>query len=347
MKDNLLQKDLNYILDNTGDLWKELKGARIFITGGTGFWGLWLLESFVWATEHLKLNAEAVVLTRDPITLKTKAPHLLDHPAISFYVGDVRNYVYPKENFDYIIHAATDVVRKNTAEQMLDTIIRGTEHTLKFATLCGAKKVLLASSGAVYGKIPADMKCIPEDYQGEIDLNAPNGLYGLGKRVAEKIACEYADKNNFEVKIARGFACLGPYMQLDAHFAIGNFILNGLRGEPIHVLGDGTAYRSYLYAADLAIWLWTILFKGKTAYPYNVGSDDEISIMDLANIVADSFDLRFDVVFDKQPQKVNTAEYYVPLTKRANEELNLFPKINLSQALKSTIDWCLSKRVLL
>ena len=62
-------------------------GKRLFITGGTGFFGCWLLESFVWANDKLDLNAQAMILTRNPQAFQRKAPHLASHPAIQFCVG--------------------------------------------------------------------------------------------------------------------------------------------------------------------------------------------------------------------------------------------------------------------
>ena len=96
---NPLAEDLDHILTHTRDLWEELRGQRIFITGGTGFFGCWLLESFVWANDKLNLNAEAIVLTRNYEAFLKKAHHLATNTAIKFHIGDVRDFEFHAGNF--------------------------------------------------------------------------------------------------------------------------------------------------------------------------------------------------------------------------------------------------------
>jgi nucleoside-diphosphate-sugar epimerase len=178
---NPLENDLEHILAHTSSLWDELRGERIFITGGTGFFGCWLLESLAWANDRLGLNASALVLTRNPETFRSKVLHLAAHPAIQFHQGDVRDFLFPAGHFSYIIHAATEASAKLNAENpllMLETIVEGTRRTLEFARQCGAKKFLLTSSGAVYGKQPPDLTHMPEEYLGGPDPLDPRSAYG-------------------------------------------------------------------------------------------------------------------------------------------------------------------------
>ncbi|WP_347252317.1 NAD-dependent epimerase/dehydratase family protein [Legionella sp.] len=339
---NPLANDLDYILNQTAPLWEELRNQRIFITGGTGFFGCWLLESFLWINKKLDLNAEIFVLTRNIDNFANKYPYLYCQPSLNFCEGDVRNFTYPSGYFSHIIHAATDTNAKLIKEAPLtvfDSIVQGTKHTLEFARHCKAKKFLLVSSGAVYGKQPADITHIPESYPSLSYLTDTKSTYAVGKCAAEHFAYLYARQYELDVKIARCFAFVGPYLPLDGHFAIGNFIRNGLRGETIQIKGDGTPFRSYLYTADLAIWLWTILFKGETAYPYNVGSDEDYSLIDVAHLVASAFgnSIQVNVMLPKSEQGMT--ERYVPDTTRARTELPLAPPIKLIDAIKLTQAW--------
>lgn len=340
--ENPLSIDLDHILNHTKELWEEIKGQRIFITGGTGFFGCWLLESFAFANEKLGLGASALVLTRNLEAFRKKAPHLADNPAIAFYEGDICSFPFPEGVFSYVIHAASDASAKLNEEDpllMFDTIVDGTRRVLEFSRVCGAKKLLLVSSGAVYGKQPPQLTNTSEDYTGGPDPVDHSSAYGEGKRVAEFFCTQYGNQFGIETKIARCFAFVGPYLPLNINYAVGNFLMDGLKGGPIHVKGDGTPCRSYLYAADLAVWLWTIIIRGRPGTTYNVGSEKAISIVELARIVAKAFTSELKIVIDKKADERMPPERYVPLTEKVRNELGLRQEIDLEDAITRTIKW--------
>lgn len=344
---NPLSQDLEHILEHTKNLWEELRGKQIFITGGTGFFGCWFLETFIWVNRKLNLNAKALVLTRDYKRFQKKAPHLAESPEIKFHIGDVRDFVFPEGEFPYIIHAAAtsaEATFKGEDElEKLDTVVRGTKHTLDFALHCKAKKFLFTSSGAVYGRQPSYLTHISEDYIGAPLLSELSSVWGEAKRVAEFLCTYYFKKYGIETKIARCFSFVGPYLQLDIHYAIGNFIRDAIKGGPIEIKGDGTPLRSYLYAADLMIWLWTILFKGKPCFPYNVGSEREISIEELANLVAKCTGYPIEIRKAKKPDFNKPPSRYIPSTKRAQKELGLKETITLEEAIRKTFIYYFEK----
>jgi len=338
----LARTDLDHVLDHTRDLWDEVRGKRLFLTGGTGFVGCWLLESFAWANDKLGLNSSALVLTRNFEAFKEKAPHLANHPAIAFHPGDVRTFDFPGGEFAFIIHGAAESSTNLNNEDplaMFDVIVQGTRRVLDFAGLAGTKKMLFISSGAVYGKQPGNMTHVPEEYQGAPDTTDPASAYAEGKRAGELLCSLYARRTGLQAKIARCFAFVGPYLPLDIHFAVGNFIRDGLAGGPIRVKGDGTPYRSYLYAADLAIWLWTILLRGETCVPYNVGSEHALSIAELAAKVASIFPAPVEVQIAGKPLPGSIPERYVPSVRRAQRVLGLQQTFSLEQSMRATVLW--------
>ncbi|MES2825469.1 MAG: NAD-dependent epimerase/dehydratase family protein [Pseudomonadota bacterium] len=340
--------DVQLILDKTpAAVWSALCGQRIFITGGTGFVGCWLLEALLWANEQLQLGLSISVLSRSPKAFTAKAPHLANHPIVTLILGDVNDLGNIHELFDIVIHAATDVVKADADPvAILNNIIQGTRETLALTQRCNAKRYLLTSSGAVYGRQPSTLSHIPENYLGAPDTRDKNSAYGEGKRVSEWLTHCHARQYGLDAKIARCFALLGPYLPLDAQFAAGNFIRDGLDNKTISVNGDGTACRSYLYAADMAIWLLTILINGESGQNYNLGSDDSISIKDLAETVSTIIYGEKKITIASQPIENVPIQKYVPNIAKASHELHLFPYTDLPTAIRKTMSWEMNNRAL-
>jgi len=330
----LARIDLDHILAHT-DL-SSLRGQRIFITGGTGFFGCWLLESFLHANRALNLNAQATVLTRNPAAFAQKAPHLASDAAITLLAGDVKSYAFPTAHHEFIIHAATDSggqQANSTPEELRAAIVDGTRHTLRFAAATGTRRLLYTSSGAVYGPQPQAITHIPESYAGRAPAD---NIYGAAKIESEDLCLA---QPALESTIARCFAFTGPHLPLDAHFAIGNFIRDAMAGTPLHIKGDGTPRRSYLYAADLMIWLWTMLLRAPAGSIYNTGSEESVSIAELAAVTANTLRPGLHVQIDQKAIAGAPIAQYVPSTARAHEELNLRTLIPLDEAIRRTAAW--------
>src|ERR1700686_5346122 len=337
-----LAPDLELIAANTQGLWDELRGERVFITGGTGFFGCWLVESFCFVNHQLGLGAQATILTRNPQAFAQKCPHLASDPAVKLQSGDVHNFLLPTGEYRYVIHAATEASAKRASEALLETlstIVGGTERTLEFASTHGTRKMLLTSSGAVYGKQPADVTHVPESYAGAPDTVDASSVYAEGKRAAELLCALYQRKASLECKIARCWAFCGPHLPLDQHFAIGNFIGDVLAGRPIQIQGDGTPRRSYLYAADLAVWLWTMLFQAPALVPFNVGSAHDVSILELAQTVATTLKPQAEIRVAHQPVSGAAPRRYVPCVDRAREMLGLRQTVGLEECIRRTARW--------
>lgn len=346
----LPREDLDHVLEHTRELWNEARGQSFFITGGTGFFGMWLLETFAHANDALSLGMSAAVLTRNPGAFAQKAPHLASRRDLAFVAGDVRDFAYPSGEYTHIIHAATDVSDKINAEapgQILSATVGGTSRVLDFAKRAGTRKLLLTSSGAVYGKIPSGMTRVPETHIGAIDPLNPASVYGVGKIVSEHLCALAAKHSGLQAKIARCFAFVGPHISLDGHFAIGNFIRDAFNGAPIDIKGDGTPLRSYLYMADLAVWLWTILFRGQSLRPYNTGADHPCSIAELAAITNKALDTHSPVRIAQTHAPGAPVSSYVPDTTRARTELGLTSHFDITQGIQRTVRWLRTARTAL
>lgn len=260
---------------------------HVLLTGGTGFFGLALLRHFAALGSA---GPRLTVLSRNPAGFAAQHPTLAAQ--VRWLQGDVlQAHKLPRAQcFSHVLHAAADSTLgpQLSPLQRYDQIVSGTRCMLDFALACGAHRFLLTSSGGAYGRLPAGMLAVPETYHGMPDPMDSQHAYGVAKRTAEHLCALYGQSSGLEVVIARCFAFVGPDLPLNAHFAIGNFIRDALYADTITVNGDGSPLRSYLDQTDLAIWLMLLLHKGEAGAAYNVGSDEAISIAELAHLVRDT-----------------------------------------------------------
>jgi dTDP-glucose 4,6-dehydratase len=335
--------DLDAVFGRVVPALAELDGGSIFITGGTGFFGRWLLAMLVRARAS-GVACEVTLLTRSPDRFATECPDFAALPWLRLCEGDIRFFEFPKGRFSHIVHAAADTSADADSRpaQLISTIVDGTRRVLEFAALAGVRRLLFVSSGAIYGAQPAHLALLPETHPGACDPLDPHTAYGQAKRLAEHLCMVAAAHGPLEAVIARAFAVVGPGLPLAGHFAIGNFIADALAGREIEVKGDGTALRSYLYAADLAGWLLMLLAKGESGSAYNVGSDAEISIGDLARLIARRLDAP-GVSIAGRAGGANLRSRYLPSIAKAREKLGLDVWTSLDDAIDRTADYARAK----
>jgi len=336
-----IDDDIQDILVQCASIWNILDGKSIFITGGTGFIGRWLLESIYQANKTLKVDINVTVLTRSIDAFNLKEPHLVSCKEFTFLLGDVVNFDDNiSREFDYMIHAATEAsasLNEENPKLMFQTIINGTQNMLDFSVEKSIGKVLFLSSGAIYGQQPWEMHHISENWNGSLDCCDPKNTYAEGKRAAEMACSIYKKQFEVEISIARVFSLLGPYLPIDTHFAAGNFIRDSINGKTIVVNGNGLPERSFLYPTDMVVWLLHILVEKKGDI-YNVGSDESISIGKLAELVShiigsDGFEIR-----GKNDKGWNLGRY-VPSIDKISNNLCMKRKVTLTDAIFRTALW--------
>jgi len=328
----ILTEDIAAIDRQLAPHWAELNGARIFMTGGTGFIGRWMLEALAASDCY----AEVVILSRDPAAFAAKAPHLAQR--FQFVAGDICDFVAPSGGFTHVIHAATDAsahLNAHDPRRMFDTIVTGTRNALDLAVARGAGRMLFLSSGAVYGAQPWDVTHVGEEWPGGPDPRNTKSAYGEGKRAAELLCAIYGQQFGIDVVTSRIFALLGPLLSLDIHFAAGNFIRDAMAGRAIRIESAGTAVRSYLYVADLAAWLWLMLLRAPRGATWNMGSEEAVSIADLARRTSALLGGPGVEVLGRADAGWNPGRY-VPSTALVRDQLGVAPTISLDAAIRRT-----------
>jgi dTDP-glucose 4,6-dehydratase len=281
---------------------------------------------------------KVIVMSRHAESLLDEAPGLVGGN-VELYSADIT-----KTDFlpaaDYVIHAAasTDVRDYlSRPEEEKNNIQAGTYHYCELAKKFHEKsKILYISSGAVYGKQPDNLDRLEESFVSDSLSGMDPGKidYAFAKRDAEKAFVQLGSYG-MNVSVARCFAFVGPWLPRDQHFAIGNFIENILEKTPIVVKANHRVYRSYMHADDLVEWMMTIVDHASTECPiYNVGSDQEVLLGDLAEKLA----LSYGGFAHVNKITINKIDRYIPEISKAKNELRLELKLTSLAAIHRTIN---------
>jgi nucleoside-diphosphate-sugar epimerase len=337
----LPKDDLQFIYSKLSITIKDLDNKHIFITGATGFIGSWLTEFLVFAVEKYQLNLSISILTRNKDKFSSNYPYLSAAACLHVVEKDIRELDVDAldKPIDYIIHAATDAsasLNQDNPLLMAETIVQGTQNVLNLARKHSVTNILFLSSGAIYGKQPTDLQGFAEDYPSAPDCNNALSSYGEAKRYAELLCAIYNKQYGLPYVTARCFAFIGPRLPLDTHFAIGNFLHNVLHNQDIAIAGNGKAVRSYMYAADLTIWLLMILTQAKNCNVYNVGADQAYSIEQLAQTVISSANAPIKYKILGADSNNST---YTPNINKALVQLGINIYTGLPDAIMKTLAW--------
>lgn len=338
----LLASDLAEISDRLLPLAERLQGARILVAGGGGFIGTWLVESLLHLDQRAGLGASLVILTLDSESYAARAPHLAKDPRVLVHAGvlDGVDRLEGITGVTHVIHAASDVNRPMTPEEALAalrTLDQGTEGLLQAARMWPLQRFLYLSSAAVYDRLPPGHSFM-EDGPGCPPTPGAGSVYATGKRMAELRTSLHASCSGYAAVIARLGAFIGPLLPSDGVFAAGNFMGDALAGRRIRILGDGTAVRSYQYAADLAVWLWTLLLCGEPGEAYNVGGEIPVRLGELAEVINRVVGgPGVDVL--GAPDPARPVDAYLPPVNKAMDRFGLVNQVGLEAAIQRTLQW--------
>jgi dTDP-glucose 4,6-dehydratase len=302
--------------------------TRAVVTGGAGLVGSHLCDRLL--AEGWEVVCVDSLLTGNVDNLTAAS----SSDRFTFRRGDVRREFDVEGPVDWVLHFASPASPPDYLEHPIATLevgSLGTQNCLELARTKGAS-FMLASTSEVYGDPRVHPQ--PEDYWGNVNPIGPRSVYDEAKRYAEALSMAYLRAYGVSVRIPRIFNTYGPRMRPDDGRAVPTFITQALRGRPITVHGDGSQTRSLCYVNDLVEGLWRFLNTDLQG-PANLGNSEEVTILELAELVRTAAGSASEIVFTGRP--VDDPEVRCPDIRLARTRLGWEPSVSLSEGLARTI----------
>ena len=303
---------------------------RVLVTGAAGFLGSHLCRRLL--DEGLEVIGFDNLLTGSMVNLEG----MLGHPRFSFEHYDVTNFLYVDGDLDAILHFASPASPADFERLPIQILKVGSLGTHKALGLAKAKRArfLLASTSECYGD--PEVSPQPESYWGHVNPIGVRGVYDEAKRFAEAMTMAYHRHHGVDARIVRIFNTFGPGMRIDDGRAIPNFFTQALRGEPVTVYGDGSQTRSICYVDDLVEGIWRLL-RSDHVGPVNIGSQAEVSMLELARMILEMTGSSSELVF--RPLPADDPKVRRPDSSLARSVLGWEPQVAIEEGLKRTRDY--------
>lgn len=304
--------------------------TRTLVTGGAGFIGLHLCERL------LDAGHEVLCLDNFSTSRRENVAHLLDHPRFEMIRHDITRPI--DLEVDRIYHLACPAAARRYQSNPIKTMktaVLGSLHLLGLAKRVGAR-VLLASSGGVYGDAQADP--ISESYTGQVDPAGVRACHDEGKRAAETFFTDYQRWHGVDVRIARVFQTYGARMPFDDGRLFGTFLSHALQGEPLPIQGDGSQLRSFCHVDDMVEGLMRLMnYEGPGQHqPHNLGHPEGMTVADLANVIHEVLGKPPQVA--RRPRRVDDPQQRRPSIEMARRHLFWQPNVPIRVGIARTAD---------
>lgn len=339
---DLVRQDARDALQGREQLLGELKGARLLVTGGTGFMGTWIAELVACLNDEHRFGVGLTLLARSTDRFALEHPHLAGRPDVTLVKADIRHVVEIPQETRYVVHAAASPDNRVHATEPVETmelIANGTSAILRAVGRCSSfSRLLNLSSALVSGRQRPDLPALAEAAAEAPPVGQVTSAYSEAKRYAETLCSAARSQYKVPVVTARPFAFVGPFLQLDRPWAVTDLLRDALTGQAIRVLGDGQTVRSYLYGSEAAFWLLRTLVAGVPGQAYNVGSPEAVTLERLAQLIAAEFSPRPEVRLNAGGAAVQTTRLVPDLT-LARRALGLEARIDLASAIRRTVAW--------
>jgi nucleoside-diphosphate-sugar epimerase len=340
-KFQFIKEDLNQLFKSADpQKLKSLNHKKIFISGCSGFAGLWLCEIINYLIEVEKMDIKVYGIDIQLDRLNTQAPHLLNSKAFEFKKEDVQFLSDLPKDVNYVIHCAgypDHRFHSTNPVDVLTSMALGTERILRAADRLSELQMFVnLSSGLVYGDF--ESRTVPLKESDKLSVKS-NASYVSAKIFSEALTQSFRQQHRLPAMILRPFTFTGPFQSLTSPWALNNFIQDALSGSSIKVLGTGQTTRSFLYGTDVGYWILRMMIDGQSGDIFNLGSSEALELKQAANFVRQMFTGSKEIIYcagNASHQKMNMM---VPDNTIVESKFDLKPTYSAEKAIQRSVEW--------